>query len=173
MEWRELEDLDGPAPTWIIAARRAKNGVEHGVPLVPAAAALVRQAPRIERCPFVFTTTGNSPLSGLSKSKARLDAFILDELRATDPEAEPPPPWTLHDLRRTFASGAAALGVRLEVIERCLNHVSGSFRGIVSVYQRHEFGAEKRAALEAWAAHVARVVEGRDETNVVALAEAR
>jgi hypothetical protein len=53
------------------------------------------------------------------------------------------------------------LGIRLEVTEAVLNHVSGSRAGIAGVYQRHDWAAEKRAALDAWAAHVLAVVEGR------------
>jgi hypothetical protein len=48
----------------------------------------------------------------------------------------------------------ARLGINLPTIEKVLNHVSGSFRGIVGVYQRHEFKAEKAAALERWSEHV-------------------
>jgi hypothetical protein len=60
------------------------------------------------------------------------------------------PHWQLHDLRRTCASGMARLQVNLPVIEKVLNHVSGSFGGIVSVYQHHNFANEKRKALEQW-----------------------
>ncbi|SDE89072.1 tyrosine-type recombinase/integrase [Rhodospira trueperi] len=168
MEWSELSDLDGETPTWTIPARRAKNGVEHGVPLSPHAADLLRSVPRIQGCRYVFSTTGNSPVSGISKAKARLDGFI------TEMKGDPLEPWTLHDLRRTFASGAAALGVRVEVVERCLGHTSGTFRGIVSVYQRHEFGPEKRAALTAWANHINLLVQNTEaDDTVVMLAEAR
>ena len=66
--------------------------------------------------------------------------------------------WIIHDLRRSVASGMAKLGVSLPVIEKILYHVSGSFSGIVAVYQRHDFADEKRKALEAWANHVAAVV---------------
>ena len=62
---------------------------------------------------------------------------------------KPDAPWVLHDLRRTVASGMARLGIRLPVIEKVLNHVSGTFRGIVGAYQRHDFAAEKRDALAA------------------------
>ena len=62
--------------------------------------------------------------------------------------------WTLHDLRRTVASGMASLGVNLVVIEKVLNYVSGSLAGIAGVYQRHEYAEEKRAALQLWADHV-------------------
>ncbi len=65
------------------------------------------------------------------------------------------PPWTIHDLRRTAASGMVGLGVRIETVEKILNHTSGSFRGIVAVYQKYDFASEKRAALDPWGAHVA------------------
>jgi hypothetical protein len=40
--------------------------------------------------------------------------------------------------------------VRLEVTEAVLNHV-GTRAGIVGIYQRHDFAAEKAAALALWA----------------------
>jgi integrase len=60
----------------------------------------------------------------------------------------------MHDIRRTVATGMAKLGINLPVIEKLLNHVSGSFAGIVGVYQRHSFADEKRTAMDAWAQHV-------------------
>jgi hypothetical protein len=48
-----------------------------------------------------------------------------------------------------------------------LNHVSGSRGGIVGVYQRHDYADEKRAALEAWGAHVMALVEGRKPGKVL------
>ena len=77
-------------------------------------------------------------------------------------------PWNVHDLRRTVATGLQRLGVRLDVTEAVLNHISGSRGGIAGVYQRHDWAAEKRAALDAWATHVRSIVEGGiDGTNVV------
>jgi len=61
------------------------------------------------------------------------------------------------------------LGINLPTIEKVLNHTSGSFSGIVSVYQRHDFADEKRRALDAWGAHVADVVADRPRRNVVRL----
>jgi hypothetical protein len=56
------------------------------------------------------------------------------------------------------------------VTEQALNHVSGSRAGIVGVYQRHDFAAEKRGALEAWGEHVMAIAERRDaKGNVVQL----
>ena len=74
----------------------------------------------------------------------------------------------MHDLRRTAASGMARLGVNLPVIEKVLNHVSGSFAGVAGVYNRHDFAGEKRAALDSWARYVIDLVEGRS-SNVVQL----
>ena len=61
----------------------------------------------------------------------------------------------------------------MEVTEAVLNHVSGSRAGIVGVYQRHDWKEEKRAALDAWAAHVRQLVENREAPgNVVPMRRA-
>jgi integrase len=65
--------------------------------------------------------------------------------------------WRLHDLRRTFATGCARLGVPLHVVEKSLNHTSGTFRGIVAVYQRHDFLNERSQAMELWSTHVIKI----------------
>jgi integrase len=67
--------------------------------------------------------------------------------------------WHLHDLRRTVATNLQKLGVRLEVTEAVLNHISGSRSGIVGIYQRHDWADEKRAALAAWGTRVEAIVE--------------
>ena len=64
-------------------------------------------------------------------------------------------------LRRTLATGLQRLGVRLEVTEAVLNHLSGSRAGVVGIYQRHDWAQEKRAALDAWSAHLLAAAEGR------------
>ena len=113
---------------------------------------------------FVFTTTGRSPVSGFSKAKRAVDASVLEMLKKEFGEdAEGIPHWTLHDLRRTVATNLQKLGVRLEVTEAVLNHTSGSRAGIVGVYQRYKYTAEKRDALDKWAARVAQIVG--EETN--------
>ena len=81
------------------------------------------------------------------------------------------PPWTLHDIRRTVATGMARAGIAVRVTEAVLNHVSGTAGGIVAVYQRHDYADEKRQALEAWARMVDGIVNGTP-ANVVKL-EAR
>jgi hypothetical protein len=77
------------------------------------------------------------------------------------------PPWRVHDLRRTAATGLQRLGVRFEVTEAVLNHVSGAKGGIAGVYQRHDWATEKRAALDAWASQVGQLLTSADQLNVV------
>lgn len=158
--WSEI-DLKKRA--WTIPASRSKNCHEHSVPLSARAIDILSSLPRFEQSEFVFSP-GKTPPSGYSRSKARLDAEIA---RLND--GKPIPSWTLHDLRRSVASGMASIGVDLHIIERCLNHVSGSFGGIVGVYQRHKFEDEMRSALDRWASHVERIVNGAGDGNVVAI----
>lgn len=146
---------------WRLPAERAKNHRQHDMHLSETALAIIAAVPRIKsKAGLLFTTTGETPVSGFSNSKDRLSRLMLQYareeamVRGDDPAKVEIAPWVLHDLRRTIASGMARLGVQLPVIERCLNHVSGSFGGIVGVYQRHSFAEEKKAALETWSAHV-------------------
>ena len=67
-------------------------------------------------------------------------------------------PWTLHDCRRTFATNMAKLGVRLEVTEKLLNHVSGSTGGIVGVYMKYNFESEMRDAVVRWETKLSQIV---------------
>lgn len=77
------------------------------------------------------------------------------------------PPWTIHDLRRTFASGCARLGIAVHVVEAALNHRSGTIKGVAAVYNRYSYDAEKRAALEAWSRYVEALVSGDPAGNVI------
>ncbi|MBB6407641.1 tyrosine-type recombinase/integrase [Mesorhizobium sangaii] len=173
MTRKELS-LDDDKPAWTIPAPRTKNGIPHSVPLPPAAVEIIKALPKIKgKDGYCFTTTGETHVTGYSRSKARLDAKMLEILRdgADDPNSIKLPGWTLHDLRRTLASGMARLGINLPVIEKVLNHTSGSFGGIVSVYQHHDFADEKRRALNAWGSFIASLVADKaQDNNVVSMA---
>lgn len=152
-------------PLWTLPAIRAKNNNKHLMPLSSAAVGILGKLPNIEGKGLLFTLTGKTPISGLSKVKRRLDAAMLAELRKVDPEYVLVP-WTLHDLRRTFYSGLQALGITHEVAEACVNH-RGAIRGAAKHYAWHDYLAEKTAAFEAWAHHVEGLVNGKSATNVV------
>ena len=159
MRWSEI-DMEGKI--WTLPKGRAKNGIEHSIPCSAQVLAILAALPRIKgKADLVFTTNGATPVSGFTRSKARIDAALAVSL----PDM---PSWTFHDLRRTLASGCARLGVNLPVIEKILNHTSGSFGGIVGVYQRHSFADEKRLAMELWSAHVEHVIASHTvKTSVV------
>lgn len=175
VSWNEF-NLDGEAPLWTIKKERVKNGIEHVVPLAPAAVEILKSLPKIKsEKQLVFTTTGESRVSGFSRAKARLDEKMLElaqaeaKERGEDPEQVTITPWRVHDLRRTAASGMARLGQPIHVVEKILNHSSGTFAGIVQVYQRHEFIDERRRALTAWADFVMTLIQEKPAGNVVRL----
>ena len=136
LEWSEIE-LD--RHQWVIPSFKAKNGKEHIVHLTDLTLEIIQSTPH--RSGYVFSTNGKSPISGSSKAKKPLPTFDT--------------PYVIHDLRRTFATHAASLGVLPDVADRVLNHVSGTRSGVKGVYQRYEFIKERREALELWSHYVA------------------
>jgi integrase len=162
------DELDRNAAVWTIPPARAKNGKAHLVPLSGAAVEQIDLAAGGQEAwpkqGYVLTTTSRSAVSGISKAKAALDVAMTG-LNDGAAIAQ----WRLHDIRRTVATGLQRLGIRFEVTEAVLNHVSGAKGGVAGVYQRHDWAAEKRAALEAWAVHVQGLLAGTDRTNIVRL----
>ena len=123
---------------------RTKNHRPHVVPLARIASDLIPQNGSGEH---VFSTTmGRRPIELGTKVKRGLDALMAIE------------PWTLHDLRRTCATGMAKLRVAPHVIEAVLNHVSGAKAGVAGIYNVYQCTDEKKVALERWAAHVEGIV---------------
>ncbi len=85
---------------------------------------------------------GSRPFTAFSWAKRHLDD--ISGVKA----------WRLHDLRRTCVSGMAGVGVPPHVADKILNHQSGTISGVAAVYQRHEFMAERKHALDIWGGHV-------------------
>ena len=159
MQWAEL---DRAQALWTIPGNRTKNGETQLVPLSAAALSefdlLSKQSAKKERNRswpqkgYVCSTNGGrTPISGFSKIKIRLDKAIAE---TSSEQGHAMPHWRFHDLRRTLATGLQRLGIRFEVTEAVLNHVSGSRSGVAGVYQRHHWSDEKRQALVAWSNHV-------------------
>lgn len=155
MEWREID-----GDNWTLPQARAKNADQHDVPLSAEAKAIVDDLPRVGR--YLFTTTGKTPVSGFTRAKERVDKLMSE---ATE---DPIPPFTIHDLRRTAATGMAGLRFPPHVVEAVLNHRSGTRRGVAGIYNRYSYADEKRDALAAWARHVMQLVEGKP-TNVITM----
>jgi len=131
---------------WRLPRTRTKNAKAHVVHLSEQSMAMLRRLDR--RGPYVFSPVGNKPFQTFSKAKR-----LLDQLSGVTG-------WRLHDLRRTCVSGMAQLGVSPHVADKILNHQSGAISGVAAVYQRHEFIAERRTALDLWGTHVSELVKG-------------
>lgn len=142
-DWSEFDQSN---QLWTIPAARTKNRREHVVPLNDAACSTLSDVAGGKAWPasgFVFTHKAGIPVSGFSRMKRRLDMKIKSA-------GEGVRPWRLHDLRRTVATNMQRLGVRFEVTEAILNHVSTTQSGVASVYQRHDWAEEKREAMNSW-----------------------
>jgi integrase len=137
MQW---DELDLPQRLWTIPKSRTKNKKEHFVQLSDQACAVLKH--QDQRGTFVFSLSGERPFQGFSEAKKELDQ--LSGITG----------WRLHDLRRTCVSGMARLGIPPHVADKILNHQSGTISGVAAVYQRHDFMAERKEALERWGAHV-------------------
>jgi integrase len=170
-------ELDGDL--WTIPGARYKTKLDHVVPLTAAARALIGKKPAKAKKNswFIFSTSkigpdgemeldGAKPFSGFSKAKVELDKAIAD-IRAKAGRA-PMENWVLHDLRRTARSLMSRAKVPTDHAERALGHVMG---GVRETYDRYEYLDEKRAAFEALATLVSRILN--PTANIKELASRR
>jgi integrase len=138
------DEFDLEQRLWSLPNRRTKNGKSHTVHLSEGAIAVLKQAPK--RGHIVFSDSGTKPFQAFSWAKRELDKLSGAKN------------WCLHDLRRTCVSGMARLGVAPHVADKILNHQGGTISGVAAVYQRHDFMAERKDALQRWGSHVLRVL---------------
>jgi integrase len=139
------EYINREARTITLPGSLTKNGRLHTFPYGDMTAELLATSGRNG---FLFPargTAGEKPYCGWSKLKARLHPDIA--------------PWTFHDLRRTFTTNLAGLEVAPHVIERLLNHASGTISGVAAIYNRHAYLPEMREALEKWERRLAVLLE--------------
>jgi integrase len=164
MAWSEIE-----GDVWTVPASRMKDKLDHAVPLTPGVLNNIGERQKGAKSrPFVFSTTdGDRPFSGYSKAKAALDKEIAT-LRKNEGR-EPMPAWQLsRDVRRTAKTLMARAGVRPDISERVLAHV---IPGVEGIYDRYEYVAEKKDALERLASLIGRILHPAD--NVAPLDERR
>jgi integrase len=154
MRWR---DLDFKEKIWALPREATKSDRAHIVPLSPLALEIIKTIPKQDKVDWVFTTTGKTPVSGFSKAKAKINKLV-NAARAIQ-ELEDMPPWRIHDLRRTVASGLARLKTPQIVVEKVQNRATGEGAGVAGVYNRYSYMEEREAALNAWARHIEMLVK--------------
>lgn len=127
-----------------IDAKRMKAGVAHLVSLSTQARAIVDGRQQYKGCDLVLTNDAKTPLNSWSDIK-----------RAVDKATGPLPHWTLHDLRRTCATGMRGIGVDLATVMACLAHAPSAVMGAAhAAYDRYSMEPEKKEAWQTWADHV-------------------
>lgn len=127
----EIANLQPELVTELLTFPDTKNKLTHAIPITP----LVREHLEV---PFKF-----NDWSGC-KSRLNKRCGVKD--------------WVLHDLRRTFSTNCAKLGIDMHVTERILNHQSGSLSGIVRTYNRYSYLPEMQEALLTHEAFVIKLI---------------
>jgi integrase len=157
--WSEFTLSEG---VWEIPAARSKNGYAHRVPLSSLACDLLNQVQEHGRGSLWLFPSPQAerlmdPTSVTRAMRVNLPRIGLENA-------------TPHDLRRTAASHMTEMGILRLVVSKILGHSDGS---ITAIYDRFEYGPQKKQALDAWSARLEGIVSGKKaETNVVSLAAA-
>jgi integrase len=154
MRW---ENLDLEKQVWTLPKQATKSNREHEVPLSPLALEIIESLPH--NGPYVFSTTGKTPISGFGRAKARCDEIIAGQQLEIEP-------WRIHDLRRTVASEMARNSIPPHVIEKVLNHSTGQISGIAAVYNKYPYFEEKKNALNTWARALKSITDPTDD-NII------
>ena len=189
-----FSELDLERKLWVIPREKAKNDRAHEVALSERALAIITELretrgriAELKDSPLVFTTNGRTPVSGFSRAKRRLDAEMeklarqarglpgddvgcRKALKLKRGEGLPRfvPEFILHDLRRSAATGMAKLNIAPHVVDKVLNHVSGTIRGTAAVYNRFAYLEERRTALQVWGKYIDGLLTPAS-ANVIAL----
>jgi integrase len=158
LPWSEVNEAENRLE---LPGERTKNHKPHLVPLSALALAQLPERPD-QTDPtartMVFGRRYHKGYSGWGKSKEELDMAIA-EARQKRGVREPMKPWVVHDLRRSVVTQLAELGIaQPHVIEMLVNHVSGHKSGIAGTYNRATYLPERIKALDAWSAHIERLV---------------
>jgi integrase len=153
--WCEIENIeDSERAAILLPPARVKNGRTHHVPLAPLAVAIIREAFAGNEKHVFRWRDGGIGAHALSVAMRRMSVALPEKPGADTWRADPPTP---HDLRRTCATRMAALGVPGEDVSAVLNHVRQDVTG--KHYDQYARAREKRAALTAWAATLARILD--------------
>jgi integrase len=153
LRWSELDLNRG---VWVLPKERAKNGREHQLPLPALAQSILETVPRVMNRDCLFGQRSGGGFTLWAHAKAALDAGLGDQVRK----------WTLHDIRRSFATRLCDLGTPPHIVEQILNHQSGHRAGIVGVYNKSSYAPQVKAALALWTDHIRSITEGGERKIV-------
>jgi integrase len=142
LRWSEI-DLDNGTLT--IPGSRTKNKRAHTLPITEAMREIIESVPRQIDRDWLFGERAEG-FTGWN-SMLTFNSGVKD--------------WTLHDLRRTVATGMANLDVDPHIVEAALNHASGHKAGVAGTYNRAKYVPQIARAFALWCDHVASVVDGR------------
>ena len=149
MLWAEIDTHAEGGALWRLPAERTKPGRAHLVPLSSAAIKIIESLPRFSG-PHVFTSgNGDQPINSFSKCKVALDKAVAKIRKERN--ADPIPPFNMHDLRRSATSRMAEAKLAApHVLSAILNHAREEAHGISAVYNLYAYLPERREALESW-----------------------
>jgi integrase len=144
MRWDQIQN-----DRWIIPAESRKTREENQIPITSMMHDILQQAKKYSSdSPFVFRSSHNE---GMPLTVGAL----ANAIRRHRVEMEIPEQFTPHDLRRTLRTRLAELSVTDIVAELVLGH---KLQGILAVYNRYDYAAEKRQALERWETRLREIV---------------
>lgn len=141
-----------------------KPGREHIVPLNRLALETIASCPIVGIGGYVFTTRGDKPINGFSKSKARLDQKMAERATRLGVGGVFDEPWQIHDLRRTIVTHLREAGITRDVCSLLLNHAE---KGVTAEhYDKYDMLAEKNQAMDTWASLLNQFIRGAPDKVV-------
>ncbi len=168
-------EIDREKRLWVIPGSRTKNGNKHLVHLADTALGVLASVKNVQNdAGYLFCTNAETPVTGYSRAKTRLDVLMLEEARqeaaerGDDPDKVSLEHWTNHDLRRTLVTQMnETLRVLPHVVEAAVNHTSGQAKaGVAGVYNHALYLEDRERAFDAWARHIENLAYGAPD-NVV------
>lgn len=151
---------------WEIPGERTKSGLPHVVPLTATAAKIVADAlAEAGESAFVFPAFDRHRMMEQAVTRHAPDrayARIAAKLEFVDADGKPNT--GIHDLRRTVATNLGRLGVSTDLIDRVQGRGARGSK-VSGIYNRHEYLAERRDALDRWERELLRIADNYYPAN--------
>jgi integrase len=157
----EFQYLDKPEQAaWLVPSERAKNKLDHLIPLAPLAIETIKAAIELSgESEYLFPTRlgrgGPIDRHTLTVAMVRFAKSLKGPAAKTWQQEIP----TTHDLRRSCNSGLARMAIPKEIRDRVLNHITSLRDPESKHYNVYEFEREKREAACKWTAEIAALIK--------------